>query len=274
MAQLFELRRSLRMRFSEAGVDDAGFEAGELCCYAFGLSHTALLTRREDEIPPDQEAKLWELAERRISGEPLQYILGEWEFCGVPIQCAPFALIPRPDTETLALHALELAEKRGYRTALDLCCGTGCIGVSLAKLGGLSVHVSDVDARCVALAMENAERNGVAVEHFIGDLFEPVKGRFDLICTNPPYIPTGEMPSLQREVQREPELALNGGEDGLDFYRRITRSAWNHLNPGGALLMEVGKGQARDVTRMLPGSYCIKDLNGIERVVVCIADEG
>lgn len=272
MAKLCELRRDLRVRLSENGVLDAGFEAGELCCYAFGLTHTALLTHRDEEISPEDEEKLWKLCERRIGGDPLQYILGEWEFCGLPIQCAPFALIPRADTETLVEHALELAKKHNYKTALDLCCGTGCIGVSLAKLGNLEVAVSDVDMRCVPLALENARRNGVTVAHFLGDLFAPVKGKFDLICTNPPYIPTGEMPSLQREVLREPELALNGGEDGLDFYRRIVSCAFDYLNDGGALLMEVGKGQARDVMRMLPGSYAVKDLNGIERVVVCLAD--
>ena len=272
MAKLFELRRDLRNRLSDAGVLDAGFEAGELCCHVFHISSAGLLIRREDEIPPEQEAALWAFAKRRMDGEPLQYILGEWEFCGLPIHCEPYALIPRQDTEALVLHALELQKQHGYKTALDMCCGTGCIGAALAKLGGLDVAVSDVDARCVALAMENAERNGAEVRHFIGDLFCPVKGQFDLICTNPPYIPEGEIPSLQREVQREPQLALNGGEDGLDFYRRIAREAWDHLAPGGALLMEVGKGQAPAVMRMLPGSYCVKDLNGIERVVVCIAD--
>lgn len=207
--------------------------------------------------------RLEELVSRRKSGEPLQYILGKWEFMGLPFYTRPCALIPRQDTETLCEEALSI----GGKTLLDLCCGTGCIGVSLAKLGGFEVTFADISPDCLALARENAALNGVAGSFVLTDMFGNISGSYDMICVNPPYIPTSELASLQAEVKREPALALDGGADGLDFYRRISRDYAAHLNPGGALLMEVGAGQAEDVAEMFPKAEIIKDICGIKRVV-------
>lgn len=207
--------------------------------------------------------RLEELVSRRKSGEPLQYILGKWEFMGLPFYTRPCALIPRQDTETLCEEALSI----GGKTLLDLCCGTGCIGVSLAKLGGFEVTFGDISPDCLALARENAALNGVAGSFVLTDMFGNISGSYDMICVNPPYIPTSELASLQAEVKREPALALDGGADGLDFYRRISRDYAAHLNPGGALLMEVGAGQAADVAEMFPKAEIIKDICGIKRVV-------
>jgi len=207
--------------------------------------------------------RLEELVSRRKSGEPLQYILGKWEFMGLPFYTRPCALIPRQDTETLCEEALSI----GGKTLLDLCCGTGCIGVSLAKLGGFEVTFADISPDCLALARENAAINGVPGSFVLTDMFGNISGSYDMICVNPPYIPTSELASLQAEVKREPVLALDGGADGLDFYRRISRDYAAHLNPGGALLMEVGAGQAADVAEMFLKAEIIKDICGIERVV-------
>ena len=207
--------------------------------------------------------RLEELVSRRKSGEPLQYILGKWEFMGLPFYTRHCALIPRQDTETLCEEALSI----GGKTLLDLCCGTGCIGVSLAKLGGFEVAFGDISPDCLALARENAALNGVAGSFVLTDMFGNISGSYDMICVNPPYIPTSELASLQAEVKREPVLALDGGADGLDFYRRISRDYAAHLNPGGALLMEVGAGQAADVAEMFPKAEIIKDICGIKRVV-------
>ena len=207
--------------------------------------------------------RLEELVSRRKSGEPLQYILGKWEFMGLPFYTRPCALIPRQDTETLCEEALSI----GGKTLLDLCCGTGCIGVSLARLGGFEVTFADISPDCLALARENAALNGVAGSFVLTDMFGNISGSYDMICVNPPYIPTSELASLQAEVKREPVLALDGGADGLDFYRRISRDYAAHLNPGGALLMEVGAGQAEDVAEMFPKAEIIKDICGIKRVV-------
>ena len=207
--------------------------------------------------------RLEELVSRRKSGEPLQYILGKWEFMGLPFYTRPCALIPRQDTETLCEEALSI----GGKTLLDLCCGTGCIGVSLAKLGGFEVAFGDISPDCLALARENAALNGVAGSFVLTDMFGNISGSYDMICVNPPYIPTSELASLQAEVKREPRLALDGGADGLDFYRRISRDYAAHLSPGGTLLMEVGAGQAEDVAEMFPKAEIIKDICGIKRVV-------
>lgn len=207
--------------------------------------------------------RLEELVSRRKSGDPLQYILGKWEFMGLPFYTRPCALIPRQDTETLCEEALSI----GGKTLLDLCCGTGCIGVSLAKLGGFEVAFGDISPDCLALARENAALNGVAGSFVLTDMFGNISGSYDMICVNPPYIPTSELASLQAEVKREPRLALDGGADGLDFYRRISRDYAAHLSPGGTLLMEVGAGQAEDVAEMFPKAEIIKDICGIKRVV-------
>ena len=230
---------------------------------------TALPIGRINMEAPPLSAALKEsidgIAKRRAQGEPLQYIMGKWEFMGLPFYTRPCALIPRQDTETLCEEALKI-NGRG-KTILDLCCGTGCIGVSLAKLGGFEVTFGDISPDCLALARENAALNGVPGSFLLTDMFSDISDSFDLICVNPPYIPTSELASLQAEVKREPRLALDGGADGLDFYRRISRDYAAHLNPGGALLMEVGAGQAEDVAEMFPKAEIIKDICGIERVV-------
>ena len=227
------------------------------------IPYNRLNKYKASPFPAALMPRLEELVSRRKSGEPLQYILGKWEFMGLPFYTRPCALIPRQDTETLCEEALAI----GGRTLLDLCCGTGCIGVSLAKLGGFEVTFGDISRDCIDLARENAALNGVAGSFVLTDMFGNISGSYDMICVNPPYIPTSDLALLQAEVKREPALALDGGADGLDFYRRIARDYAAHLNPGGALLMEVGAGQAEDVAAMFPNERRIKDICGIERVV-------
>lgn len=227
------------------------------------IPYNRLNTYKASPFPAALMPRLEELVSRRKSGEPLQYILGKWEFMGLPFYTRPCALIPRQDTETLCEEALAI----GGKTLLDLCCGTGCIGVSLAKLGGFEVTFGDISRGCIDLARENAALNGVSGSFVLTDMFGNISGSYDMICVNPPYIPTSDLALLQAEVKREPALALDGGADGLDFYRRISRDYAAHLNPGGALLMEVGAGQAEDVAAMFPNAGRIEDICGIERVV-------
>ena len=227
------------------------------------IPYNRLNKYKASTFPAALMPRLEEMVSRRKSGEPLQYILGKWEFMGLPFYTRHCALIPRQDTETLCEEALSI----GGKTLLDLCCGTGCIGVSLAKLGGFEVAFGDISPDCLALARENAALNGVAGSFVLTDMFGNISGSYDMICVNPPYIPTSELASLQAEVKREPRLALDGGADGLDFYRRISRDYAAHLSPGGTLLMEVGAGQAEDVAEMFPKAEIIKDICGIKRVV-------
>lgn len=229
------------------------------------IPYNRLNKYKASTFPAALMPRLEELVSRRKSGEPLQYILGKWEFMGLPFYTRPCALIPRQDTETLCEEALKI-NGRG-KTLLDLCCGTGCIGVSLAKLGGFEVTFGDISPDCLGLARENAALNGVSGKFLLTDMFSDISDSFDLICVNPPYIPTSELASLQTEVKREPVLALDGGADGLDFYRSIARDYATHISPGGALLMEVGAGQAADVAEMFSKAEIIKDICGIERVV-------
>lgn len=248
--------------------EDAAFEARELTAFALGISKKELPFSRSLEIGEDALKTLDSLLERRLGREPLQYILGEWSFYGLPFITRPGALIPRQDTETLVEQALLFLKGKPASEVLDLCCGTGCIGVTIAKLSGAKTVFSDISGECVALAKENAALNGVAGSFVCADLFSGVEGlRFDLICVNPPYLTAGEMRELQPEVCYEPENALFGGESGLDFYRRISNLYTRFLNEGGALLMEIGCGQGEAVGNMFPGSRLIRDVNGKDRVV-------
>ena len=212
------------------------------------------------------EAWLRQAVTRRLSGEPLQYILGEWEFMGLPFLVGPQALIPRQDTETLCEAALRWLENRPNARVLDLCCGSGCIGVSLGKLGGAQVAFADISPDALALAKRNAQMNGVDGTFYESDLLASVPGVYDLVACNPPYLTAAEMASCQRELRFEPALALYGGEDGLDFYRRLAAAWAAHVVPGGLLLMEIGCAEGAAVRGLFPGARILKDICGLDRV--------
>ena len=247
---------------------EAAQQARLLLCHALKTDLLGLLLRKAEPFPMARAEELRDMVFARQDGVPLQYILGEWEFMGLPFYVGPGVLIPRQDTECLCEAALILAGERECETALDLCCGTGCLGVSLARRGGLRVTLADISPLCLDYARRNAARNGVKAETVQSDLLQGISGRYDLILCNPPYIPRGELAGLQREVRREPVLALDGGEDGLDFYRRLAAGYAERLTDKGALLLEVGAGQARDVISLFGGGRSIRDLNGVERVVL------
>ncbi len=266
---IHEVRSALKGALFAVAHEEAAGQAAIMLSAVTGMDELELLLRRGERLDEIKLGAIERMARRRLAGEPLQYIIGEWEFMGLRLIMRPCALIPRQDTETVAEAALTLANERGYTTALDLCCGTGCIGISLATLGGLDVTMSDISRECVALAKENAAMHGISAQFAEGDLFSALTGaRFDLIVCNPPYIPTGDIESLQREVKNEPRHALDGGEDGLDFYRRISGEYRGYLNPGGALLLEIGFDQADVVRGMFGGARVIKDIGGNDRCVI------
>ncbi len=246
---------------------EAAFEARLILCTSAKISQEALLARMREAFPGEYGRAAEKMLERRKRREPLQYILGEWEFMGLPFLVRPGALIPRQDTESIVEYALALAKARGCATALDMCCGTGCIGISMAKLGALSVTMADISPACIALARENAEKNGVAAAVIQSDLFENISGRFDIIVCNPPYIAELERASLQMELDFEPENALFAGVDGLDFYRRLSGEYALYLNSGGALVMETGAGQTEAVKALFGGGETIFDETGRGRGV-------
>lgn len=212
------------------------------------------------------------LLRRRLSGEPLQYVLGEWEFFGLPFYVDGSVLIPRPDTERLVETALGLLSD-DRRDVLDLCCGSGCIGVALAACGGANVTAADISADALELTERNAHRNGVSIRTVQSDLFENVEGTFDLIVSNPPYLSKEEMDGRDESLRFEPELALYGGEDGLEFYRRIACGYKRFLKPGGALLLEIGMTQKEEVSALFEHAECILDYGGRPRVIVVRNDD-
>ena len=247
---------------------EAAYQARAILCEALGTDLLGLLLRKDEPFPARCRAAVAQMLLKRLDSEPLQYIFGEWDFMGLPFKLGHGVLIPRQDTEALCEHALILAGQRGYKTGLDVCCGSGCIGISIAYRGGLKVTLADIAPDALRYAMENAHLNKVNVQVMQSDMFKRVQGKYDMIFCNPPYIASGDLASLQREVKKEPLIALDGGEDGMDFYRRIASEYRAYLNDAGAMLLEVGKGQARDVLALFSAGYIIKDLNGVERVVV------
>lgn len=250
-----------------ADARDAQLEARLMTARAAGISHKLSTQNGEKLLCEEEAAALDALLTKRLAGHPLQYLLGEWEFMGLPFKTDKRALIPRQDTETLVESALALIRARGYRACLDLCCGTGCIGIALAALGHVEVTLADLDENALSLARENAALNHIDASFLQTDMFATVTERYDLIACNPPYLCAKDMDNLQREVTFEPARALFGGADGLDFYRVLARDAFSRINPGGALVMEVGIHQAKDVAALFAKTQITLDLNGVERVV-------
>ncbi|MBO4883886.1 MAG: peptide chain release factor N(5)-glutamine methyltransferase [Clostridia bacterium] len=266
-----------RARLDAAGDQDAVCDAEWMLCEATGWSRSSLRLRKSDALSGQVLEKIGAWLNRRASGEPLQYALGTADFMGLRFLADARALIPRPETETLCALALERLKGRPRPRVFDLCCGTGAIGLSVAHFRpDASVLLTDISADALALAGENARRLDVRNVRFAqGDLFGAAQGGpFDLIACNPPYLDQRDMEELQPEVRREPALALFGGADGLDFYRRIAKDAPRFLVPGGILLLEVGQGQAQAVRDMLAGfarRAVHRDLSGVERVIEAVS---
>jgi len=227
----------------------------------------------DDEITKEQlEEYEWAL-KKRAEHIPLQYIVGETEFMGLPFKVNSSVLIPRQDTETLVEEALKVA-KPGMKV-LDMCTGSGCIIISILHHGKeLEGFASDISRAAINVAKENAKLNQVAVAFETSDLFTNIKGTYDIIVSNPPYIRTEEIAKLMPEVKQfEPYDALDGKEDGLFFYRRIIEEAGNYLNPKGYLLFEIGFDQGVEVSRLMKRAgfqkvKVVRDLAGNDRVVI------
>jgi release factor glutamine methyltransferase len=221
--------------------------------------------------------KAIEIAKKRASGTPLWYIIGETEFYGYKIKVDKNVLIPRPETEELCYNALkEITENS---TVLDMCTGSGAIAITINKQSGAVVTAVDVSENALEVARENAIINDAKVEFILSDMFSNVDKKYDFILSNPPYIKTGDLASLQEEVKREPSLALDGGEDGLNFYRILSENSHKFLNFSGTMFMEIGIEQEEDVIKLFleNGNYksaeAIKDINGINRIIKVVRND-
>ena len=265
-----------RKQLLENGVDDGAYTARLLLSHAMGRSISNLLANGDLPLQKEENVRFAEMVEKRLTGYPTQYILGKWEFMGLPFLVKEGVLIPRADTEILVETVLEKAKKNHIKRILDLGTGTGCIPISLAYYGQMDVVGADINPEAILLAQENAKLNHVPVNWFTGDLFmalpESLQGQFDAVVSNPPYILTDELPLLMHEVRDfEPRLALDGGKDGLDFYRKIVKQCSDWLRSEGWLFFEIGCGQAQAVCGLMEEAFTqieiIKDLAGLDRVV-------
>jgi len=259
----------------ESGCPDPAIDARWIAEDALGLTASGLRFEAQNAIPEAKLAEMNEYLARRVQGEPVQYIMKKSDFMGMRFHVDSRVLIPRQDTETLVEAVIIALQGKHEPRVLDLCTGSGCIGLSISTLvPGAQVTLADISAAALEVAKKNAHELSAEVTLRHGDLFKAVgREKFDLIASNPPYIPSGELADLQAEVQHEPMLALDGGTDGLDFYRRIAEAAPDHLLPGGSIYLEVGMGEAQDVLKFVQESIdcadsgVIRDLCGIERIV-------
>ena len=262
------------MELEKQKIDDAQADAWYLLEFAAGMNRTDYLMHAEDPVSPVLEENYKLLIRRRASHIPLQQITGTQEFMGLCFQVNEHVLIPRQDTEVLVSEVLRRIPYGAH--VLDLCTGSGCIAVSLAVLGkSLHVTASDISLEALAVAGKNGKRLGAEIDWRQGDLYDAVPGmKFDWIVSNPPYIRTGEIETLQEEVRlHEPHLALDGDMDGLAFYRRIIGRSEEFLNPGGSLALEIGYDQGTSAEDLMKAAgfeeICrIRDLAGLDRVII------
>lgn len=274
---LHSLHRRAVATLSPLCPDTAPFEAGQLFTAATGLSPAELLLHGTEPAPPAAVATLDALLTRRLSGEPLQYLLGEWEFFGVPLKVGPGVLIPRPDTETVVEAALALLQGIPAPAIADLCAGSGAIALALAnECPTATITAVELSPQALSYLQANIAREGhgrvtlLMGDVLAGGLFPPES--LDLIVSNPPYLAPEELDDLSPEVRREPEMAFVGGSDGLLFYRTLPALYWDALRPGGHLVFEVGYRQAGAVEALLGAAgyeniHSTLDLCGIPRSV-------
>ena len=252
-------------------IPEPRLDAEYMLAEALHTSRLMMLIDKSRALTAAEEEAFEGMVARREKREPLQYILGSQSFMGFSFKTDPRALIPRNDTEALCEEALR--HIRPGDRVLDLCTGTGALGIAIKKLCQKAVvTATDISEAALSLAKENARSLQAEVRFLQGDLFTPVSGeQFDVIVSNPPYIPEALRGQLQAEVEKEPALALFAGEDGLDFYRRIAKEAPGHLLPQGWLCLEVGDGEAEAVAALLKMNFesvrILPDLNGLDRVV-------
>lgn len=255
-----------------AGIGEFALDAWYLLEYAADIDRSYYYLHYQDELEEDLKQEYEALLKKRAEHVPLQYITGEQEFMGLPFKVNTNVLIPRQDTELLVETAKGLVQP-GMRV-LDLCTGSGCVIISLKHfVPEIEAYGSDISKQALLVAKENAKRNDLAVEWARSDLFQNLTGTYDVILSNPPYIPTGDIEGLMPEVRDfEPRMALDGNEDGLEFYRKILKESRAFLNPGGYLLFEIGYNQGEAVSAMMKAAgfvqvRVIRDLSGLNRVV-------
>lgn len=273
-----EAYRKTKDILTEAGFEAPAFEALCLTEKVFGFNRLALITKGEKTVASEEKlAVLAELTEKRLNHEPLQYLLGKWSFMGIDLLVSEGVLVPRDDTEVVTSLCIDFLSGKENPSAIDLCAGSGAISLALEKYANCKVTAVELSDKAFSYLTQNIKLNNSAVNALNGDIFECHKdiadNSLDLIVSNPPYIKTADIASLQKEVQHEPAMALDGGESGLDFYRRIVPLWKSKLKAGGALAFELGEGQYDEVSRILAdngfgGITESIDFGGIQRAII------
>lgn len=276
-AKLRDVLRQGEIVLKERGIEDYRNDTYCILNKHFGASRAEILLSGEEEYPDDTVLAYWQDIRARGDRKPLQHILGSWEFMGLPFIVSPDVLIPRPETEWLVEYAIQHYQDRPIKV-LDLCTGSGCIGIAIKKLlPQAEVTMVDVSELALKVAKKNAESLEAEVKIEKWDILQGVpffmeEMRFDLIVSNPPYIKSEELASLQPEVQQEPAIALDGGYDGLLYYHALAKDWSKLLKEDGTLLVEAGEDTAPGVQaifdRVLPGATLYPDLSGLPRYVV------
>lgn len=273
-----EAYRKTKDILTEAGFETPAFEALCLTEKVFGFNRLALITKGEETVASEEKlAVLAELTEKRLNHEPLQYLLGKWSFMGIDLLVGEGVLVPRDDTEVVTSLCIDYLSCKESPNVIDLCAGSGAISLALEKYANCKVTAVELSDKAFSYLTQNIKLNNSAVKALNGDIFECHKdiadNSLDLIVSNPPYIKTADIASLQKEVQHEPAMALDGGESGLDFYRRIVPLWKSKLKAGGALAFELGEGQYDEVSRILAdngfgGITESIDFGGIQRAII------
>ncbi len=277
-----ELVKQGQRKLFKAGIMDSDLDAWILVEKICNISRTEYFVKMHDEVPEEMVEQYFAAIDKRITHYPIQYIIGEWSFMGLPFKVNENVLVPRQDTEVLVEKAMRIIreempdpDKKEIRI-LDMCTGSGCIGISLAKnFQNVFVVGADISKGALEIAKENAELNGVNNIEFIeSDLYSKVQGKFDILISNPPYIKSADIEELMSEVKDyEPRIALDGSEDGLEFYRRIIEKGKEFIKEDGYILFEIGYDQREQVKELLREKgysdiEALKDFAGNDRVVL------
>lgn len=273
-----ELYKAVKDKLETGNIDSADFEARIIICEILGFSSSDLFIKLNDGVDADISDKALLLCEKRLKGEPLQYLIGKWDFMGRTFKVGEGVLIPRPETEILCEKVIDVLKNKKDAVVYDLCSGSGCIGITLKnECPDIDIFLVEKSPKALSYLMKNASELMKNTFYTIinGDIFKTelfeLYPEADLIVSNPPYIKSDEVPLLQKEVTFEPEMALDGGEDGLDFYRTIINDWSKKLKPDGEIFFEIGEDQGKAVSDLFKeigfDSRVIKDYNNLDRIV-------
>lgn len=277
-----EIRKIAIENLIKSNIEDANTKISILLQYLLSMSKTEIMLHENMELDETQKEEIFKCVEEIIEGKPIQYITHHQEFMGLDFYVDENVLIPQPDTEILVEETIHMINRKNENIRiLDLCTGSGAIAISIENYARdrniIKIYASDISAEALEIARKNAILNNeeTNIRFIKSNMFENINDKFDIILSNPPYIETQTIANLSKEVQNEPHIALDGGADGLDFYRIIAKEAKKHLNRNGWILLEIGYNQKESVSNLLQEEKyenitCIKDLNGNDRVIMAM----